>query len=78
MNVPAPPTPATKPAASCGCAERPELLITETLALHDRRTEDLASNDTNGHDVRRHEHDTLLKTTIWIKVCGHAGRCLSK
>ena len=32
-------------------AERPELLITETLGLHDRRTEDLESNDTNGHDT---------------------------
>jgi len=31
-------------------AERPELLITETLGLHDRRTEDLESADTNGHD----------------------------
>ncbi len=31
-------------------AERPELLITETLAFHDRRTEDLISNDTDGHD----------------------------
>lgn len=31
-------------------AERPELLITETSGLHDRRTEDLESQDTNGHD----------------------------
>ncbi len=31
-------------------AERPELLITETLAFHDRRTEDRFSPDTNGHN----------------------------
>lgn len=31
-------------------AERPELLITETTALHDRRTEDLLSQDPGGHD----------------------------
>lgn len=30
-------------------AERPELLMTETVGLHDRRTEDLRSNDQNGH-----------------------------
>ena len=30
--------------------ERPELLITETLAFHDRRTEDRYSPDTNGHN----------------------------
>ena len=30
-----------------GC-ERPELLITETLAFHDRRTEDLANDDHSG------------------------------
>ncbi|MEX0612574.1 MAG: hypothetical protein WD229_10695, partial [Pirellulales bacterium] len=31
-------------------AERPELLITETLAFHDRRAEDMQSIDSNGHD----------------------------
>ena len=30
-------------------AERPELLITETLAFHDRRTEDLESASSTGH-----------------------------
>jgi hypothetical protein len=35
-------------------AERPELLITETLAFHDRRTEDLISNDSNGHGEMKH------------------------
>lgn len=30
-------------------AERPELLITETLGLHDRRTEDLTPADLKGH-----------------------------
>jgi hypothetical protein len=35
-------------------AERPELLITETLAFHDRRTEDLISNDHNGHYEMQH------------------------
>jgi hypothetical protein len=34
-------------------AERPELLITEALAFHDRRTEDVPSNDSNGHGEMR-------------------------
>jgi hypothetical protein len=38
-------------------AERPELLITETLAFHDRRTEDLSSNDRDGHGEMRHYTD---------------------
>jgi hypothetical protein len=36
-------------------AERPELLITETLALHDRRTEDLAPPN-GGHDTVTPQH----------------------
>ncbi len=35
-------------------AERPELLITETVAFHDRRTEDLSSADSDGHGEMRH------------------------
>lgn len=35
-------------------AERPELLITETLAFHDRRTEDLISADPDGHGEMKH------------------------
>ncbi|MFN0022093.1 MAG: hypothetical protein ACKVP0_27915 [Pirellulaceae bacterium] len=33
--------------------ERPELLISETLAIHDRRTEDLSNDQFNGMDNRR-------------------------
>lgn len=35
-------------------AERPDLLITETLAFHDRRTENMVSNDSNGHGAMDH------------------------
>ena len=45
------PTPLNQTRGVVWGAERPELLITETLAFHDRRTEDLASSNVNGHDV---------------------------
>ena len=38
-------------------AERPDLLMTETLAFHERRTEDLASNTPNGHAEMKHYDD---------------------
>lgn len=38
-------------------AERPDLLMTETLAFHDRRTEDLASNSPTGHAEMKHYDD---------------------
>ncbi|MCC7476036.1 MAG: hypothetical protein IT425_11625, partial [Pirellulales bacterium] len=50
MTVPAPASPVDQTRGVVWGAERPELLITETLAFHDRRTEDLESRDTNGHD----------------------------
>ena len=42
-------------------AERSELVITETLAFHDRRTEDLESNDQNGHDVMKGTSNNALR-----------------
>ncbi len=47
------PTPLNQTRGVVWGAERPELLITETLAFHDRRTEDETFEDTdpNGHDL---------------------------
>ncbi len=44
-------------------AERPELLITETLAYHDRRTEDEMSADLDGHDNFANSKQTNSSST---------------
>lgn len=50
-------------------AERPELLISETLAFHDRRTEDLQSADKDGHDnfsnTKKHKGQTNNSTDYY-------------
>ena len=48
VAIPAPPAPFNQTRGVVWGTERPELLITETIGLHDRRTEDLASDYTKG------------------------------
>ncbi len=55
---------AVPPTVVWGC-ERPELLLTESLATHDRRTEDLANEEQNPDDPSDFPNDTAAGDTDW-------------
>ena len=58
-------------------AERPELLITETLALHDRRTDDRKGDAPDKHGELHGATDDYYADTDMDQHCGRRARCSS-